>query len=183
MNCTKLQDGTFQMSFPTTPNKPVPHLSVNADTGPFIYAVSQMPPGKSYSKSGHHHMHSSHSPHALLPHIQPHHPTSLTHPLPLPVCEGTTCSWSDYMTLWSSITGQKAAYTQCSLQQFIDANPDKEFGREAGDMFAYSSEPGYDGGMEGLLRKEDLRKAGVEIKMTSLREWMEGEDWSAIISQ
>ncbi|KAE8444289.1 hypothetical protein EG329_000696 [Mollisiaceae sp. DMI_Dod_QoI] len=147
MNCTKLQDGTFQMSFPTTPNKPVPHLSVNADTGPFIYAVSQMPPGKSY------------------------------------MCEGTTCSWSDYMTLWSSITGQKAAYTQCSLQQFIDANPDKEFGREAGDMFAYSSEPGYDGGMEGLLRKEDLRKAGVEIKMTSLREWMEGEDWSSIISQ
>jgi len=87
------------------------------------------------------------------------------------------------MSTWSSVTGQKARYTQCSLQEFIDANPDKEFCREAGDMFAYSSEPGYDGGDATLLTREDLRKAGVELKMTSLREWMEGEDWSPILSQ
>lgn len=40
------------MSFPTPPNKPVPHLAVNADLGTFIYAVSQLPPGKSYMACG-----------------------------------------------------------------------------------------------------------------------------------
>ncbi|KAF8856222.1 NAD(P)-binding protein [Acephala macrosclerotiorum] len=150
---SKLPDGTFQMAFPTAPNKPVPHLCVNADTGGFVKAVSQMPPGKSY------------------------------------MAAGDILSWSDYMSTWSSITGQPAKFTQCTLQQFIDNNPDREFGIEAGDMFAYSSEPGYDGGdVEGvkggkLLTKEDLKKAGIEVKMTSLREWMEKEDWSSIINQ
>ena len=62
------------------------------------------------------------------------------------------------MQLWSRITGVPASYKQVTLEQFIEASPDKEFGREAGDMFAYSSEPGYDGGDESLLQKEDIRK-------------------------
>lgn len=36
------------MRFPCAPSKPVPHLDVNADTGGFVYAVHQMPPGKHY---------------------------------------------------------------------------------------------------------------------------------------
>lgn len=36
------------MRFPCNPDKPVPHLDVNADTGSFVYAVHQMPPGKAY---------------------------------------------------------------------------------------------------------------------------------------
>ncbi|KAL2146140.1 hypothetical protein VTI28DRAFT_4980 [Corynascus sepedonium] len=45
---SKLPDGTFEMRFPCNPDKPVPHLDVNADTGSFVYAAHQMPPGKAY---------------------------------------------------------------------------------------------------------------------------------------
>lgn len=62
------------------------------------------------------------------------------------------------MRLWSSITGVAASYKQITLQQFIEASPDKEFGKEAGDMFAYSSDPGYDGSDATLLEAADIRK-------------------------
>ncbi|KAK1758992.1 hypothetical protein QBC47DRAFT_436458 [Echria macrotheca] len=48
----KLEDGSFQMRFPTRPDRPVPHLDVNTDTGNFVYAVSKMPPGKAYIAAG-----------------------------------------------------------------------------------------------------------------------------------
>ncbi|OBT97919.2 hypothetical protein VE01_03870 [Pseudogymnoascus verrucosus] len=143
----KQSDGTFQMSFPTAPNASVPHLAVNADMGNFVYAVSQMPPGKSY------------------------------------MAAGTECSWSEFIRLWSNETGVSAAYKEVTLEQFIEMVPDKEFGAEAGDMFAYSSDPGYDGGDETLLRAEDIRKAGIDCPMTSLEEYMKKEDWSAILGQ
>ncbi|OIW22901.1 NAD(P)-binding protein [Coniochaeta ligniaria NRRL 30616] len=44
----QLPDGTFEMRFPCSPEKLVPHLDVNANTGNFVYAVHQMPPGKAY---------------------------------------------------------------------------------------------------------------------------------------
>jgi hypothetical protein len=62
------------------------------------------------------------------------------------------------MRLWSSITRVPASYKQITLEQFIEASPDKDFGREAGDMFAYSSDPGYDGGDMTLLKAADIRK-------------------------
>ena len=40
------------MRFPTRKDKVVPHLDVNADMGNFVYAVSQMPPGKAYMCAG-----------------------------------------------------------------------------------------------------------------------------------
>jgi hypothetical protein len=76
------------------------------------------------------------------------------------MAEGTTCSWSEYIRLWSSVTGVKATYEQVTLEQFVEAAPDKEFGREVGDMFAYSSDPGYDGGDVTLLKAADIRKVG-----------------------
>lgn len=73
------------------------------------------------------------------------------------MAEGTTCSWSEYMRLWSSITGAPARYKQITLSDFMEISLDKEFGREAGYMFAYSSDPGYDGG-ETLMKAVDIRK-------------------------
>lgn len=160
----KLPDGGFEMKFPTAPDKAVLHLDVNADTGPFVYAVSKMPPGNDY------------------------------------MAEGSTCSWTEYLCIWSEITGVKAAYRQVGLEEFIENEGDREFGREAGDMFDYSSEPGYDGGDSGLLKAEDLRKvcfpfarnldeycrdvkAGIECHMTSLEEFMKKEDWSTVLSR
>ncbi|CZR67637.1 uncharacterized protein PAC_17536 [Phialocephala subalpina] len=109
----KLPSGTYQMSFLTLPDKPIPHLAVNADVGSFVQAVSKMLPGKNYI--------------SLIP--QPS----------------------------SSIANKPTTYTQCTLPQFMAANPDPEFGREAGDMFKYSA-------------GRDMMVAGIEVKMTSLKE-------------
>lgn len=48
----KGDDGGFVMAFPMSGDKPVPHLAVNADMGNFVYAVAQLPPGKSYMAAG-----------------------------------------------------------------------------------------------------------------------------------
>ncbi|KAJ8066725.1 hypothetical protein OCU04_004116 [Sclerotinia nivalis] len=143
----KQPDGSFQMSFPTTPDKAVPHLSVNADLGSFIYAVSQLPPGKSYMACG------------------------------------SNCSWSEYIRLWSEITGKPATYKQCTEEDFVGREEDRAFGEELYAMFAYSSDPGYDGGDKSLWMREDIEKAGVECQMTSLEEWMKKEDWTAVFEQ
>ncbi|KFY37409.1 hypothetical protein V495_07193 [Pseudogymnoascus sp. VKM F-4514 (FW-929)] len=140
-------DGTFQMSLPTAPNVSVPHLAVNADMGTFVYAVSQMLPGKSY------------------------------------MAAGTECSWSEFIRLWSKETGVPANYKEATLEQFIGFVPDKDFGAEAGDMFSYSSNPGYDGGDKTLLKAEDIIKAGIDCPMTSLEEFMKKEDWLPILAQ
>ena len=104
------------------PDKKTPHLEVNADTGPFAYAISQLPPGKHY------------------------------------MAAGTECSWKEYMRLWSEATGVPASYRECTLEEFVDLAPDEAFGWEGGDMFLYSSDPGYDGGDSSLLWAEDIRK-------------------------
>lgn len=119
-----MPDGTFLTTFPMSPEKPVPHLDVNADTGNFVYAVSKMPPGKAY------------------------------------MCAGTSATWSEYSKLWSTVTGVSCSFKQIALEDMIERSPDKAVGKEIGDMFVYSSDPGYDGGME-LLWADDLRKVST----------------------
>lgn len=115
-------DGTFQMKFPTTPEAQVPQLDVNTDTGPFVYAVSKMPPGKEY------------------------------------IAEGERPTWPEFLKTWSKVTKQPIKYQEVTLDKFIELTPDKEFGREAGDMFLYSSNPGYDGGDSSILKAADIEK-------------------------
>jgi len=141
----KMDDGSFQMSFATHPDAPVPHLDVNADTGNYVYAIAQLPPGKAY------------------------------------MAEGTTCSWSEYMRLWSKIKKTPATYKECSMEELAKAAPDIYFGWEIADMFDYSTDPGYDGGDASLLKAADIRKMGVECPTTSLEEWMEKEDFTSIL--
>jgi hypothetical protein len=40
------------MRFPVRKGRPIPHLDVVGDTGNFVYAVSQMAPGKAYMAAG-----------------------------------------------------------------------------------------------------------------------------------
>ncbi|RAQ62494.1 NAD dependent epimerase/dehydratase [Aspergillus flavus] len=99
------------------------------------------------------------------------------------MAEGTTCSWTEYMRLWSKVNSVPASYRQITLEELIDRTPDAEFGREVGDMFAYSTEPGYDGGDRELLHAADIRKAGIDCPMTSLEHWMKEEDWSSVLQK
>jgi hypothetical protein len=67
------------------------------------------------------------------------------------IAEGSTCSWTEYIHLWSEITGPRAGYKQVTLDELMAATPDEEFGREVGDMF--------------LLRAEDIRKVRTELPL------------------
>ncbi|WEW59738.1 hypothetical protein PRK78_005218 [Emydomyces testavorans] len=95
---------------------------------------------------------------------------------------GSICSWSEYMRIWSQVTGVPSSYEQVTLEQVRDLSPEKEFGEEVADMLAYSSDPGYDGGDTTLLKAEDIRAAGIDCPMTTLEEWMQNEDWSPVLA-
>ncbi|KEF59136.1 uncharacterized protein A1O9_03980 [Exophiala aquamarina CBS 119918] len=98
------------------------------------------------------------------------------------MAEGSTCSWSDWVRIWGEITDQKASYRHVTPRQMIDMAPDKEFGREVAEMFMYTSNPGYDGGME-LITAADMRKEGIDCPMTSLEDFVRKTDWTDILSQ
>jgi hypothetical protein len=44
------------------------------------------------------------------------------------------------------------------MEQYLELVPDRALGEETGDMLAYTSDPGYDGGDETLLKADDIRK-------------------------
>jgi hypothetical protein len=108
------------MRFPCSPDAPIPHLDVNADTGNFVYAVHQMPPGKDYMA-------------------------------------GEYLTWPEFAATWAKVTGATVRYREVTFDEMVDSIPDRDLGVEVALMFAYSSEPGYDGGMD-VLKAEDLRK-------------------------
>lgn len=60
---------------------------------------------------------------------------------------GTTCTWPQWLAAWSKAVGVPATYRQVSREAMIRACGDADFGGEIVDMFEYSSDPGYDGGM------------------------------------
>ncbi|KAK4120236.1 NAD(P)-binding protein [Parathielavia appendiculata] len=141
----KLDDGTFEMRFPCRPDKPIPHLDVNADTGNFVYAVHQRPPGKHYMA-------------------------------------GEYLSWAEFAKTWARITGASIRYKEVSFDDMVNEVGDRDLGVEVALMFLYSSDPGYDGGMD-LLKAEDLRKAGIDCPMLTVEESLARQEWTAVINK
>lgn len=76
------------------------------------------------------------------------------------MAEGTTCSWSDYIKLWSKISGIPGSYKQVGRDEMVATAGYPELGNELADMYAYSSDPGYDGAMD-LLKAKDLRAVSL----------------------
>lgn len=66
-------------------------------------------------------------------------------------------SFSDWIKTWGKVTGKTVSYQEITMEQMVEQTPDKDCGLEVALMFAYSSDPGYDGGMD-LLKPEDIRK-------------------------
>lgn len=78
------------------------------------------------------------------------------------MAEGTTCTWPEFLETWRQATGvRRATYDQVPQATMVAAcDGNDDLGQEVALMLAYSSDPGYDGGME-LLRAEDLRKVSA----------------------
>lgn len=69
---------------------------------------------------------------------------------------GTFCSWTDFMKTWSKVTNKPATYKQVTTEELANSM-DRAFGEEIGDMFDYSTKPGYDGAMSPWTA-EDITK-------------------------
>lgn len=76
---------------------------------------------------------------------------------------GTICTWPEFLETWSKINGVKATYRQVTMQDMIETTPDRDTGIEVAHMYSYSSDPGYDGGMD-LLKADDLEKVRSPIE-------------------
>jgi hypothetical protein len=74
---------------------------------------------------------------------------------------GANTSWSDFIALWGKANGVPTSYKQVSFDEMVADTDDEDCGIEVAHMFTYSSEPGYDGGMD-VLTPEDLRKVSSE---------------------
>ena len=71
---------------------------------------------------------------------------------------GTWCTWPEWIKTWAKVVGQaEVSYKQISVEDFDRAMPGG-FGKEIGEMFEYTSAPGYDGGDTEVLRLADLKK-------------------------
>jgi hypothetical protein len=160
----KQSDGTFCFKASTTPDAVLPHLDVQTDTGYYVKALIQMPPG-----------------HMVM-------------------AAGDWCSWTDWMKKWAKGMGideSKVSYQQVSAEEM--GRDMGDFGKEVGEMYEYSSQIGYFGGLP-MLKGEDLKKVrtvrvlsklcidandvqmGFDIPMTSVEEYTKKEDWSAALN-
>lgn len=73
------------------------------------------------------------------------------------MAEGSTCTWPEFLETWAQVTGKTATYRQVTPEEMIEATGERDTGIEVAYMFSYSSNPGYNGGMD-LLTAADIRK-------------------------
>ncbi|KAK4164000.1 hypothetical protein QBC43DRAFT_318536 [Cladorrhinum sp. PSN259] len=93
---------------------------------------------------------------------------------------GEYLSFNDWIKTWSKITGATVSYKEVSIEDMVQETPDKDCGLEVALMFAYSSDPGYDGGMD-VLKAEDIRKAGIDCPVTTVEESLRSQDFSVYL--
>jgi hypothetical protein len=72
----------------------------------------------------------------------------------------TWCTWPEWIKAWGHVVGQpNVSYKQITVDEFHRAIPGG-FGKEIGEMFEYTSDPGYDGGdpeARGLEKRKPCR--------------------------
>ncbi|KAE9580515.1 NmrA-like family domain-containing protein 1 [Colletotrichum fructicola] len=98
------------------------------------------------------------------------------------MAEGSTCTWPEFLETWAQVTGKTATYKQITPEEMIEATGERDTGIEVAYMFSYSSDPGYDGGMD-LLTAADIRKAGIDCQLTSWQDWATKNDWSPVLNK
>ncbi|KFY63238.1 hypothetical protein V496_04087 [Pseudogymnoascus sp. VKM F-4515 (FW-2607)] len=88
-------------------------------------------------------------------------------------------TWAEYVELWSRVVGVKAVYEPCSVEEHAQSVPGG-YSEMVGKMYEYATQFGYWGdGDPDVVFPEDL---GVEIKQTSIEEFIRNEDWSSVLN-
>lgn len=70
---------------------------------------------------------------------------------------GTICTWPDWIKTFGEVTGNTVSYRQVSPEEMIETTGERDTGIEVAYMYSYTSDPGYDGGMD-VMTAEDIRK-------------------------
>ncbi len=112
------KDGSLLLRIPGSGDFPTPFV-VPSDTGNFVKALSQLPPGK--------------------------------HLLGF----GDLLTWTEYVKLWSKITGFPAAFEKSTVADMVKIAPGGR-GEEIGETFAYMQDFGYWGGDPSVIFPKDV---------------------------
>ncbi|KAH7413108.1 hypothetical protein BKA64DRAFT_771082 [Cadophora sp. MPI-SDFR-AT-0126] len=93
---------------------------------------------------------------------------------------GDLMTWSEYVALWSKITGLPAKFEQSTVDA-LDKLAPGGYGEEIGEMYAYMQEFGYWGkDDDSVIFPKDL---GVEVDATRIEDYIKNEDWSELINR
>jgi len=149
------------LKVPGSGNVPIP-LVVPTDAGEFVKALTKVAPGKNV------------------------------------LAFGDLLLWSDYVKLWSKITGVPAAFEHSTVETMDKLAPGG-YGEEIGEMYAYAQDFGYWAKDDtSVVFAKDVSfnmpgfrtvltflflQLGVDIPVTSIEEYIKGEDWSELLSR
>ncbi|KAH8652267.1 hypothetical protein BX600DRAFT_90156 [Xylariales sp. PMI_506] len=87
-------------------------------------------------------------------------------------------TWPEWMTLWGQILGVRAGYKEVSDEEFFQNVPGP-LSQELMDTYDYVEEFGYTGGDPDVLEPDQL---GIQVPVTSIKEYIKNEDWSSVLN-
>ncbi|KAF3046846.1 hypothetical protein E8E11_009581 [Didymella keratinophila] len=87
-------------------------------------------------------------------------------------------SWPQWIETWGVVTGVKTSYKQTTIED-LDEHIPGGAGKEIGEMYQLSSDYAYNAHEADTLKTWDLEKLGISVLTTSLRDYIESEDWVA----
>ncbi|KAF1918149.1 hypothetical protein BDU57DRAFT_547252 [Ampelomyces quisqualis] len=124
------------------------------------------------------------SPDVLVPHIDPAKDTGPWVQALRKLPPNTTLmaasewlTWPQWIELFGQVTGATTSYKQTTVQDLDKHIPGA--GKEIGEMYEFSSEYAYNAFQMDTLKTWDLERMGIKVPVTSLRSYIEREDWVA----
>ncbi|KAF3046027.1 hypothetical protein E8E12_010467 [Didymella heteroderae] len=181
--------GLIANVFPTYLKENYPGLAKKTSylhTG-YFFTSWQILPGRWFAKlpDGSVQMQFPTSPNMLIPHLDPRKDTGPWARALLRLPPNSTVlaasewmTWPQWIKTWGDVTGAKTSYKQTTIED-LDEHIPGGAGKEIGEMFQLSSEFAYNAHQANTLKTWDLEKLGLSVPTTSLRDYIESEDWVA----
>ncbi|KFY46697.1 hypothetical protein V494_00361 [Pseudogymnoascus sp. VKM F-4513 (FW-928)] len=91
---------------------------------------------------------------------------------------GDRLTWSDYVKLWSKVTGVPATFEKTTVVEHSKLAPGG-YGEEMAEMYAYAQDFGYDGSDPSVITAQQL---DFDVPVTRIEDYIRSEDWSPLLS-